>query len=146
MNVPNLISLIRLLAVPFMIYLILNGFYFSAFWLFVAAGISDGIDGFIVSWWGITSLEDYALDSIMKIAHKMNFQITVYFEKVRFRKVETTTRDLLHLIRRYQHNPSWLKVDNRPVFFIYTSNTVKCWVFYWMQYYSCARFKFYAFF
>ncbi|MEE2957205.1 MAG: CDP-alcohol phosphatidyltransferase family protein [Pseudomonadota bacterium] len=47
MNVPNLISLIRLLAVPFMIYLILNGFYFSAFWLFVAAGISDGIDGFI---------------------------------------------------------------------------------------------------
>ena len=79
-----------------------------------------GIDGFIVSWWGITSLEDYALDSIMKIAQKMNFKITVYLEKVRFRKVETATRDLLHLLRRYQDNPSWLKVDNRPVFFIYT--------------------------
>ena len=47
MSVPNLISLIRLLAVPFMIYLILNGYYLSAFWLFVAAGISDAIDGFI---------------------------------------------------------------------------------------------------
>ena len=42
MNVPNLISLIRLLAVPFMIYLILNGYYFSAFWLFVAAGMGGG--------------------------------------------------------------------------------------------------------
>ena len=47
MSIPNLISLARLMAVPVMIYLILNGFYFGAFWLFVAAGVSDAVDGYI---------------------------------------------------------------------------------------------------
>lgn len=47
MNVPNLISLARLLAVPLVVYVILQEFYAAAFWLFVAAGLSDAIDGFI---------------------------------------------------------------------------------------------------
>ena len=44
---PNLISLARLLAVPFAVYLILEGAFTAAFWLFVAAGLSDAVDGFI---------------------------------------------------------------------------------------------------
>lgn len=44
---PNLISLARLLAVPFAVYLILQGAFAVAFWLFVAAGLSDAVDGFI---------------------------------------------------------------------------------------------------
>ncbi len=44
---PNLISLARLLAVPFAVYLILQGAFAAAFWLFVAAGLSDAVDGFI---------------------------------------------------------------------------------------------------
>jgi cardiolipin synthase len=46
-SVPNLITLARLLAVPVAIWLVLAGETMSAFWLFVAAGISDGVDGFI---------------------------------------------------------------------------------------------------
>ncbi|MDH3236739.1 MAG: CDP-alcohol phosphatidyltransferase family protein, partial [Alphaproteobacteria bacterium] len=47
MNIPNLISLGRLAAVPVAVWLILNGRYDWAFWLFVAAGVSDAIDGLI---------------------------------------------------------------------------------------------------
>jgi cardiolipin synthase len=47
LNVPNLISLGRLLLVPLAISLILNGSYWAAFWVFVVAGISDALDGFI---------------------------------------------------------------------------------------------------
>ncbi len=47
MNVPNLISVCRLLAVPVIIYLIATHAYGGAFWTFVIAGISDGVDGFI---------------------------------------------------------------------------------------------------
>lgn len=47
MNVPNAISLSRLLAVPVTVWLILSGQLLAAFWLFVAAGISDAVDGFI---------------------------------------------------------------------------------------------------
>ena len=47
MNLPNFITLARLLSVPVAVWLILEGEFTAAFWVFVAAGISDGIDGFI---------------------------------------------------------------------------------------------------
>jgi cardiolipin synthase (CMP-forming) len=47
LNLPNLISLGRLLLVPLAISLILEGSYGAAFWIFVIAGISDALDGFI---------------------------------------------------------------------------------------------------
>ncbi|HEV7371813.1 CDP-alcohol phosphatidyltransferase family protein [Arenibaculum sp.] len=47
MSVPNLITLGRLLVVPVEVYLILVGEIGWAFWLFVAAGVSDAVDGFI---------------------------------------------------------------------------------------------------
>jgi len=46
-NLPNLISLARLLAVPVVVWLLLADQLEMAFWLFVAAGASDAFDGFI---------------------------------------------------------------------------------------------------
>src|SRR6476646_8577465 len=47
LNLPNLISLGRLLLVPLAISLILDGRYRAAFWVLVIAGVSDALDGFI---------------------------------------------------------------------------------------------------
>ena len=47
LNLPNLISLARLLLVPLEMWLILVGRYGLAFWILVVAGISDALDGFI---------------------------------------------------------------------------------------------------
>lgn len=44
---PNLITMARLLAVPLMVYLLLEESYVFAFWLFLAAGISDAVDGLL---------------------------------------------------------------------------------------------------
>lgn len=46
-NLPNLITLARLFASPFAVYLILNADWPPAFWVFVLAGVSDAVDGFI---------------------------------------------------------------------------------------------------
>jgi cardiolipin synthase (CMP-forming) len=46
-SLPNIITIIRLLMVPMVVYLIVTGEFLWAFWLFVVAGISDGVDGFI---------------------------------------------------------------------------------------------------
>lgn len=46
-NLPNFISICRLLLVPAVVYLIVTGQFLFAFWLFVIAGISDAVDGFI---------------------------------------------------------------------------------------------------
>jgi cardiolipin synthase len=47
MNLPNAITIARILAVPLMIWLIVSAEYLAAFWVFVLAGISDAVDGFI---------------------------------------------------------------------------------------------------
>ena len=47
LSLPNLISLGRLLLVPLAIWLILGHRYGAAFWIFIVAGISDALDGFI---------------------------------------------------------------------------------------------------
>jgi len=47
LNLPNLITLTRIAAVPFNVWLIVEGHLVWAFWVFVAAGISDALDGFI---------------------------------------------------------------------------------------------------
>ncbi len=47
MSLPNIITFLRILAVPLAMYMILTGDMVWAFWLFVAAGVSDGLDGAI---------------------------------------------------------------------------------------------------
>jgi len=46
-SLPNLISLGRLLCVPVTVWLIVIDEMQAAFWLFVAAGVSDAVDGYI---------------------------------------------------------------------------------------------------
>jgi cardiolipin synthase (CMP-forming) len=47
MSLPNLITIARILIVPVTIWLIVSGEYALAFLAFLAAGVSDGVDGFI---------------------------------------------------------------------------------------------------
>lgn len=46
-NLPNAISIGRLLVVPVIVWLILDQRFGAAFWLFLAACISDAVDGYI---------------------------------------------------------------------------------------------------
>jgi len=46
-NIPNCITLGRVLAVPFVFWLLVSGRYQTAFFIFVAAGISDAVDGWL---------------------------------------------------------------------------------------------------
>ncbi len=47
MNLPNCITLIRVLLVPLFAIFVLEGDYPDAFLVFAAAGVSDGLDGFL---------------------------------------------------------------------------------------------------
>jgi cardiolipin synthase len=51
LSLPNIITLGRLLSVPLTVWLILVSEFFAAFAVFVAAGVSDGIDGWIAKRW-----------------------------------------------------------------------------------------------
>jgi cardiolipin synthase len=47
MNIPNLLTLLRILLVPLVVILLMDGAYFAALLVFLFAGITDGLDGFL---------------------------------------------------------------------------------------------------
>jgi cardiolipin synthase len=63
-NLPNLISLLRLAAVPVVGWLILHQRWEAACWLFLAAAVSDGIDGLLARWLKQMTPLGAALDSV----------------------------------------------------------------------------------
>ncbi len=54
-HLPNLLSALRLLAAPLAAWLILDSHDTMALLVFAAAGLSDGLDGFIARHWHVTS-------------------------------------------------------------------------------------------
>ena len=53
LSIPNLITLARILLVPVVVWTIATGQMYFAFLLFLAAGISDAIDGFLAKRFGM---------------------------------------------------------------------------------------------
>lgn len=64
LNLPNSISLLRLLAVPFVAWLILQQQWLAACLLFLAAAVSDALDGLLARWLEQTTALGATLDSI----------------------------------------------------------------------------------
>ena len=55
MSIPNLITLGRILLVPVVVWAITSGAMWIAFVLFVVAGVSDAVDGFLAKRFGMTT-------------------------------------------------------------------------------------------
>jgi len=76
-NLPNLITLGRLLCVPVAIWLVLSDDLGAAFWLFAAAGISDAIDGFIAKRFDQRSRLGALLDPLADKALLVSMYVTL---------------------------------------------------------------------
>lgn len=63
-HLPNMVSAFRLLAAPFAAWLILEGHDTAAFCVFILAGGSDALDGYIARRWGVTSTVGAWLDPV----------------------------------------------------------------------------------
>jgi cardiolipin synthase (CMP-forming) len=74
---PNLITLARLLAVPLMVWLILQDKFTAAFWVFAAAGVSDAIDGFIAKNFGARTVVGGFLDPLADKALLVSVYVTL---------------------------------------------------------------------
>ena len=64
MNLPNLITISRLLITPYIVWLLLIENYFLGFVFFLLSGISDALDGFIAKKFNQTTLLGSYLDPI----------------------------------------------------------------------------------
>lgn len=97
MTIPNLISIARLLLVPLIVWLIVAGQFSLAFWVFIAAGLSDAIDGFIARTFDLRSDLGSYLDPIADKALLVSVYVTLaYIEAVPgWLVIVVVSRDLL---------------------------------------------------
>lgn len=82
MNLPNTISFVRFAAVPVTVWLILNDGHAAAFWLFLAAGLSDAVDGYLAKRFdAVTALGGY-LDPVADKALLVGVYVALGMEGV----------------------------------------------------------------
>jgi cardiolipin synthase (CMP-forming) len=77
MTIPNLITIARLVMVPLVIVMIGQGRWMAAFVLFVAAGVSDGIDGYIAKRFDMRSELGAYLDPLADKALLVSIYVTL---------------------------------------------------------------------
>ncbi|MGC9348047.1 MAG: glycoside hydrolase family 99-like domain-containing protein [Anaerolineae bacterium] len=89
-----------------------------------------GVDGSIVSWWGMEHYSDRVLDALMERASGTDYRITLYYETpmVKRRKGEASKADRIfedmnYILGEHGEKDAWLKVDGKPVMVIYVVDT-----------------------
>src|SRR5262249_49847755 len=78
---------------------------------------------FISSWWGKGSPEDEVMPILLERAAAKHFQVSIYWERVPGKKgedqIHRAANDLVYLLTHYGTNDAFLKVDGKPVIFVY---------------------------
>jgi cardiolipin synthase len=77
LNLPNLITVGRIFVVPFIVWAITVGQFQLAFWLFVVAGLSDAVDGFLAKRLEARSEFGAYLDPLADKALLMSIYVTL---------------------------------------------------------------------
>ena len=77
MNIPNTLTLARIVAVPLLVWLIIDQKMFAAFLVFMLAGISDAADGFLAKRYGWNTELGAYLDPIADKALLVTIYVTL---------------------------------------------------------------------
>ena len=82
MSIPNLITLARIILVPAVVWAIISGEMLVAFALFLAAGISDAVDGFLAKRFHMASELGAYLDPLADKALIVSIYVTLGIKEV----------------------------------------------------------------
>jgi hypothetical protein len=78
------------------------------------------IDTLIVSWWGHGDYTDRAMPQILDACERHGLAACIYYETVpKPQTAETAAKDIIRVLEKYGRHKAHLKVDGKPVVFIY---------------------------
>ncbi len=83
----------------------------------VAQAADSGITGLIASWWGQADQTDQQLIGLLAATAEPNLKVSAYIEQAA--TVETLIADILYIYHNYAGHSSWLKLDGKPVIFLF---------------------------
>jgi glycoprotein endo-alpha-1,2-mannosidase len=79
-----------------------------------------GIDTFIVSWWGHDHYTDRAMEKILDGCQRNGLNACIYYETVpRPQTPQSAAEDVIKVLVKYGDHPAYLKVNGKPVVFVY---------------------------
>jgi hypothetical protein len=79
-----------------------------------------GIDTLIVSWWGHNHYTDRAMDKILDGCRRHGLSVCIYYETVpQPQTPQSAADDIIRVLNKYGGHPAHLKVNGRPVVFVY---------------------------
>lgn len=64
MSIPNFLTMIRIVLIPWFAILLINGSFNQALWVFAGAAVTDGLDGFTARWFSQKTRLGALLDPI----------------------------------------------------------------------------------
>jgi cardiolipin synthase (CMP-forming) len=115
LNLPNAITICRILLVPFTVWLIISGANLSAFITFLIAGLSDAVDGFLARKFGAQTELGAYLDPIADKALLVSIYVALAITGVMpiWLAILVATRDVLIigavLLARLMEKPMAMK-------------------------------------
>ena len=80
------------------------------------------LTGFIATWWGQGTSDDRAFAILLDRAEYKDFKVTTYWETAPGKdraQIDKAVSDLAYLVTRYGKSRALLKVDGKPVIFVY---------------------------
>lgn len=83
---------------------------------------AHGVTGFIATWWCQGRYEDKAFPVVLAEAEAKHLKVTVYWETAPGKgqaQIDHAVRDLVYLLSHYGQSKAFLKVEGRPVIFVY---------------------------
>jgi hypothetical protein len=120
---------------PYTVFTPTAGLYDSGSAATIAAQVMSmrygNIDAAIVSWWGPNQKsEQIRVPALLAGAARVdpNFRIALYYEKegTGDPTIDDLRADLGYITREYAGQPNYLRMDGRPVLFVYDANDVDC--------------------
>jgi hypothetical protein len=79
-----------------------------------------GISGFLVSWWGAGPRESAFENALLPMAEREGFKVALMDETAQFhRDWPGVKRSLAEHLAKYQDSPAYLKIDRKPVCYLY---------------------------
>ena len=79
-----------------------------------------GIDTLIVSWWGHNHYTDRAMGAILDGCARRGLSACIYYETVpRPQTPQSAAEDIIKVVNRYGGHPAHLKLNGKPVVFVY---------------------------
>lgn len=81
-DIPNLLSIVRILLVPVFVWLYINGFRFYAIGVFIAAGITDVVDGHLARKYNCSSNLGKLLDPLADKLLQFSAFVCLYYSSL----------------------------------------------------------------